>query len=127
MAMRRGMGKSALGFLAVALAAFTLCSGLFSAAGDFDNLRSEIAVANSSGSRTITLGGDIVLTAALPPITGRVTIDGGGHSISGNDAYQHIRCEWRRAHAQERDPDRRESRRGRRRRDTNAEWRRGQD
>ncbi len=32
----------------------------------------------------ITLTGDLVLKAALPPITGTITIEGGGHTISGN-------------------------------------------
>ena len=35
----------------------------------------------------ITLTKDIVLKTALPPITGTITIEGGGHTISGN--YKH--------------------------------------
>ena len=31
---------------------------------------------------------DITLSAALPPITGDITIDGGGHSISGDGMYR---------------------------------------
>ncbi|MYD10514.1 MAG: SH3 domain-containing protein [Chloroflexi bacterium] len=58
------------------------------AADDFEGLVAAIRAANASGGGTITLSGDIVLSAALPPITGRVTIDGGGHSISGEDAYR---------------------------------------
>ena len=58
------------------------------AAADFNSLVAAIRAANSSGGRTIALSGDIILTAALPPITGRVTIEGGGHTISGNDAYR---------------------------------------
>ena len=54
----------------------------------YDSLVAAIQGANSSGSGEITLSGDIVLTAALPPITGIVTIDGAGHSISGNDAHR---------------------------------------
>ena len=34
------------------------------------------------------LSADVVLTAPLPAITGNLTIDGGGHTISGNDAYR---------------------------------------
>ncbi len=36
----------------------------------------------------ITITEDITLSEALPPITGSVTIEGGGHSISGKDAYR---------------------------------------
>ena len=58
------------------------------AADSFADLSAAIQAANSSGSRAITLGGDIILSAALPPIIGSVTIDGGGRSISGNDTYR---------------------------------------
>ena len=58
------------------------------AADDFAELSAAIRAANSSGSRAVTLSGDITLSAALPPITGSLTIDGGGHTISGNDAYR---------------------------------------
>ena len=74
--------------LAVALTTLWLCNGILSSANDDDSLRSEIAAANASGARTIALGGDIILKAALPPITGRLTINGGGHSISGDNAYR---------------------------------------
>ncbi len=63
------------------------CSGPAAAADDYESLRARISVANSGGG-AITLSGNIVLSAALPPITGSVAIDGGGHSISGNDAYR---------------------------------------
>ena len=59
------------------------------AAGDFDSLVAAIQAANAgSGQRPIALGGDIVLTAPLPPITGELTIEGGGHSISGDNAFR---------------------------------------
>ena len=35
----------------------------------------------------ITITEDITLTEALPPITGTITIEGGGHTISGDDKY----------------------------------------
>ncbi len=58
------------------------------AADSYDSLVAAIQAANSSRSGEITLSGDIVLTAALPAITGRVTIHGAGHSISGEDAHR---------------------------------------
>ena len=58
------------------------------AAADFDSLQAAIRAANADGSGTIALTGDITLTAALAPITGRITIEGSGHSISGDDAYR---------------------------------------
>ncbi len=36
----------------------------------------------------ITLSEDITLSEALPPITGSITIEGNGHSISGDDQYR---------------------------------------
>lgn len=36
----------------------------------------------------ITFTEDITLTEALPPINGTITIEGGGHTISGNDKYR---------------------------------------
>ena len=75
--------------LVIVILPITFISRPVMAADDLDNLRSEIAAANSgAGSRAITLSGDITLSAALPPITGRLTLDGGGHSISGNDTYR---------------------------------------
>ncbi len=58
------------------------------AADSYASLAAEIQAANSSGSSEITLSGDIILTAPLPPITGSLTIDGGGRSISGDDAHR---------------------------------------
>lgn len=59
-----------------------------SAADSYDSLVAEIHAANSGGSGAISLSGDITISAPLPAITGRVTIDGAGYSISGNDAYR---------------------------------------
>ena len=58
------------------------------AADNYDSLRAEIVAANGRSSGAISLSGDIVLSAALPAITGRVTIHGAGHSISGDDAHR---------------------------------------
>ena len=40
---------------------------------------------NGSGNDTITLMKDVTLTAALPPITSVITIEGDGHTINGNN------------------------------------------
>ena len=88
MTQRASTGLPATLMLVIFLTQFTLSSWPVSAADDFDSLRAEVSAANSGRSRVITLSGDIVLTAALPAITGRVTIDGAGHSISGNDAQR---------------------------------------
>ena len=58
------------------------------AAESFAALSAAISAANGSGAGEITLSRDIVLTAVLPAITGRLAIDGGGHSISGDDAFR---------------------------------------
>ncbi len=70
------------------LAAVLSQLSLVSAADSYDSLVAAIQVANSGRSGEITLSGDIVLTAALPAITSSITIDGGGHSISGDDAHR---------------------------------------
>ncbi|MCY3796355.1 MAG: hypothetical protein OXG84_01000 [Chloroflexi bacterium] len=36
----------------------------------------------------ITIADDITLTAPLPPITGTITIEGGGHTISGDNQFR---------------------------------------
>ncbi len=59
-----------------------------SAAEDFDSLYSAIADANAGGESAITLTEDITLGGALPAITGSITIDGGGRSISGDGRYR---------------------------------------
>ena len=58
-----------------------------SAAEDFDSLYRAITAANAGGESAITLTEDITLSGALPAITGSLTIDGGGRSISGD--YKH--------------------------------------
>ena len=79
---------------AVFVRVLVLCAALLqisqaAAADSFDSLAAGIRAANSSGgSGEISLSGDIALTAPLPVITGSVTIAGGGHSISGDDAYR---------------------------------------
>ncbi len=82
-----GLSRTALVRILLLAAVLSQLSPV-TAAGSFDSLAAEIQAANSSGSGEITLSGDIVLTAPLPPISGRVTIDGAGHSISGNDAQR---------------------------------------
>ncbi|MGL4378549.1 MAG: DUF4347 domain-containing protein, partial [Microcoleaceae cyanobacterium] len=53
-------------------------------ASDFGSLQNAIQVANiSSGGDTITLGGNISLTGALPAITGQTDIKGQGFTIDG--------------------------------------------
>ncbi len=58
------------------------------AADDFAGLATEIGQANRTGSGAITLDADIILTRALPAITGEITIDGNGHTISGGQLFR---------------------------------------
>ena len=88
MNLRLGLTRPVFLLLLIFLAQFTLTSGPVFAADDYDSLRAEIVAANRSGSGSIALSADIVLAAPLPAITGSVTIDGAGHSISGNDAHR---------------------------------------
>ena len=88
MLLQNRMGVSVGLVLLSALLSLIFASRPVSAADDFDSLRAVVMAANSSGRATVALTGDIMLTAALPAITGRVTIEGGGHSISGDDAYR---------------------------------------
>ena len=41
-----------------------------------------------NGADTIWLTGDITLSAELPPIDSEITLEGGGHSISGDDRFR---------------------------------------
>ena len=59
-----------------------------SAAGEDEALIQAIEAANRRGSGSLSLLDDIVLSQALPAITGTITIDGNGFSISGADAFQ---------------------------------------
>ncbi len=59
-----------------------------SAATDYDSLRADIEAANRAGNGAIRLGADIILAAPLPPITGELIIEGGGHTISGGGKYR---------------------------------------
>ena len=62
------------------------------------NLSDQIIAANTdlasgdcpagSGSDTITLTGDVVLTEPLPLITSTITMNGNGYSISGDDQFR---------------------------------------
>ena len=56
-------------------------------ADDQGSLSAEIDAANRNGSGTITLTAEVILTAALPPITGDITIEGNDNSISGADSF----------------------------------------
>ena len=75
--------------LAIALTSWFLPNVRVDAAEDYGSLHAAIVAANSSSdSGTITLTEDITLSAALPPITGQITIEGGDHSISGDGMYR---------------------------------------
>ncbi len=82
-----GLSRAALLWMLLLAAALSQHS-LVGAADSYDSLVAAIQTANRSGSGSITLSGDIVLAAPLPPITGSVTLDGAGHSISGDDAHR---------------------------------------
>ncbi len=58
------------------------------AADDFDSLFAKVEAANRAGNGAIRLGADIILAAPLPPITGELIIEGGGHTISGGGKYR---------------------------------------
>ena len=76
-------------FLFVALSSWLLPALQTDAADSFSSLVAQIETANSrSGNTTITLTEDITLSAALPPITGEIIIEGGGHGISGDGMYR---------------------------------------
>ncbi len=83
-----GMGIFIRLIFAGALVAFAFASRPALAADDFDSLRAGIAAANRGSGGRVNLTGDIILSAPLPAITGRVTIEGGGHSISGDDMFR---------------------------------------
>ncbi len=88
MGLRRPVLKVAI-VAAFALTILAAPSPRAKASGSFDSLYTAIEAANSSdGSRAITLSGDITLSAALPPITGEVSLEGGGYSISGDNTYR---------------------------------------
>ena len=83
----RQYARSIAGLLLLAL---LLCGPApwASAAENYAELSAAIQAANSSGSNSVTLGSDIVLSAPLPPVTGRLTIYGNGHAISGDDRFR---------------------------------------
>ena len=70
-------------FLIAVLSSFPI-----QAASDFDSLVAEIRAGNSVESATIELQEDIRLSAPLPAVTGHITVEGGGHSISGDDRFR---------------------------------------
>ena len=76
-------------FLLMVMVASALAPVLeVAAADDFASLRAEIEAANGGGSGSIRLTGEISLDAALPQIRGNLSIDGGGHTISGADSFR---------------------------------------
>ena len=76
-------------FLFVALSWCLVPALQTDAAEDFGSLLAKIEAANNSGgSHTVTLTEDITLSAALPPITGEITIEGRGRSISGDSQFR---------------------------------------
>ena len=83
----QGLNRAALVWMFLLAAALSQLS-LVSAADSYDSLVAAIQAANSGGSGEITLSGDIALSGALPAITGSVTIEGAGHSISGAGEYR---------------------------------------
>lgn len=53
------------------------------------NIDSAVAGCSAgSGADSISISGNITLSAALPVITSDITIEGAGNSVSGNDQYQ---------------------------------------
>lgn len=59
------------------------------AADDTGSLSTKIDAANGSGdSHTIALSADITLAAGLPTITGSLTIEGNGYTISGDNKFR---------------------------------------
>ncbi len=83
----QGLSRAALLWMLLLGAVMSQMSSVH-AADSYDSLVAAIQAANSSRSGEITLSGNIILTAPLPAITGRVTIHGAGHTISGNDAHR---------------------------------------
>ena len=76
--------------LILLLLAFSIGPGLrVKSADDSGSLLAQIETVNSSSdSSTITLTEDITLADALPPIIGEITIEGAGHTISGDDKHR---------------------------------------
>ncbi len=71
----------------------SLCTALgaqaqLQAAEDLDSFLTHFAAANLSDGGSISLEADITLTLELPPITGSVTIEGNGHTISGDSRFR---------------------------------------
>lgn len=59
------------------------------AADDTSSLSAKIDAANGNGdSHTIALSADITLAAGLPTITGALTIEGNGYTISGDNKFR---------------------------------------
>ncbi len=71
----------------------SLCTALgaqaqLQAAEDLDSFLTHFAAANLSDGGSISLEADITLTLELPPVTGSVTIEGNGHTISGDSRFR---------------------------------------
>ena len=81
------MRSSRFGFVAWLLFAFVSLLPV-QGSSDFSSLAADIKAANSSGSGVITLRSDITLQRELPPIRSTVSIDGAGHSISGDAQFR---------------------------------------
>ncbi len=89
-----GLGR---GLGVVSLAVLMLMSGAKSARASVCTLADHIRAANTNTAvgfcpagtshDIITITDDIVLSEALPAITGTITIEGGGHRISGDAKY----------------------------------------
>ena len=73
---------------ALAVLLFSMRLAAPAMARDEASLAAAIKAANASGSATITLSSDITLSSALPRISGSLTIDGDGHTISGDEQFR---------------------------------------
>ncbi len=94
MQFSRAAQRFGLGFLVAAFALFTASAP---ASASVCTLADHIRSANTNTAvgfcpagtshDIITIAEDITLTEPLPPITGTITIEGGGHTISGDESF----------------------------------------
>lgn len=90
--LQRWLGAALVGIvIAMALVNSSVQAADFTA-NDTTTLTDAINSANDEttnpGADTITLTDDVTLSAALPTITSKVTIEGDGHFIDGDDQFQ---------------------------------------
>ena len=53
-----------------------------------DEAQLRLAIATAPDGATIVFGASITLTADLPAVASNITLDGGGHTLSGNSLYR---------------------------------------